>query len=95
MTDASSFAQSSFYVGVILEDLNQTHPTMCAMNLCDLCDFISGKSLRLSKSNDINSFHEKLFFPPKCVFLKTADFIRFCFKIYPLVGINLRLLKNR
>lgn len=68
MTDAFSFAQSSFYVGVILKDLNQTHPKMCAMNLCDLCDFISGKSLRLSKSNDINSFHYKLFFLPNMSF---------------------------
>lgn len=57
MTEAFSFTQGSFYVNVILKDLNQTHPKMCAMNLCDLCDFISGKRLRLSKSHDINSFH--------------------------------------
>lgn len=57
MTEAFSFTQGSFYVNVNLKDLNRTHPKMCAMNLCDLCGFSSGKSLRLSKSHDINSFH--------------------------------------
>lgn len=50
MTGAFSFKQGPFYINVILRDLNQTHHKTCGMNLCDLCDFISGKRLILSKS---------------------------------------------
>lgn len=43
MAEAFSFTQGSSYVNVILKDLNQPHPKMCAMNLCNLCDFSSGR----------------------------------------------------
>lgn len=38
-----------------LEDLNRARPVMCAISLRDLCDFISGESLGLSKSHDLDS----------------------------------------